>query len=65
MEVISEPRVPAALPPAWGIPVPFEQKAGWTPEAVWTSGRRQKFLVAAGPREFLYEVVAALQLVGN
>jgi len=62
--VSSELRVPAAAPPVWGTPVPVEQEAGWAPEGVWTSGRRRKFLAAAGPREFIYEGVLALQLVG-
>jgi hypothetical protein len=40
---------PAALSPGKEPPVPIAQKAGWTPESVWTKWRRKKFYRNSNP----------------
>jgi hypothetical protein len=39
-----------AFTPGERIPVPIGQKAGWTPEPVWTQRLEEKSLVPAGDR---------------
>jgi hypothetical protein len=41
MEVSGQFHVPAASPPRKEPPVPIGQEAGWTPEPVWTTWRRE------------------------
>jgi hypothetical protein len=43
LEVSRQLHAKAALPPEKDLPVPIGQEAGWAPEPVWTTWRRENF----------------------
>jgi len=50
MEVNIQPHVPAALHMWKDHPKPIKQEAGWAPQPVWMSRKRDETLASAGIR---------------
>jgi hypothetical protein len=48
MDVSGQLHAPTVQPPGKETPIPTGQEAGWTPEPVWSTWKREKILTSTG-----------------